>query len=346
MRTKSKVTSRIWSMALAIGFSCAFAMPTFAQEKAGPPGGGIPAKLRPGELSNADQTLLKCATSDELLLIRSLQSSIEGYERESEALQGPYDDAIRKAFDAYHVSDALSEEGSTASEAQKTAALTNAQDLMAEMRVVEARVVARRAELSKQTSEAEKRIRLTLDAIKQRGCPPPAAGKSTTPQIPLPEGAFVMPVLPDCFEDEKDRTALDDKVYRMFLEQIDISSLASTAAARAKARANVDALAALRAKIFSVPLCALKNIGRGGGHAKPPGKKGKKRHAKRAITEDNPLYMEHYQAPPRSRSRPPDSNGSEGGTYAPSPPDDSEPRHPPEQTPDIPYHPEMPSGPQ
>ena len=317
--------------------------PAGNQNKPENPGGENP-KPEPGKLSPDDEALLKCASSDELLLIQSLQRSIEGFQREMDALEKPYMDANDAAWAASDHYDELKAEGSTASEEEIKAAGENAFRLHNVARRLWDGIKKRDSELEANIIAADKDLRTAIAKIRARGCPPPAPGKAVKPGpgLPLPHEGFVMPVLPECFNDEKDRAAFDDKVYELFLEQINASSLAGTPEARAAARQNVDALAALRSKIFLVPLCALKDIGKTVPPAHGPkkgSKKGKKRHGKRAVTEDSPFYMENYHTPSASHGAAQDSGeGQESPPYSP-PPGEDEHRQPPNRL-DLPTPPD------
>jgi hypothetical protein len=75
------------------------------------------------------------------------------------------------------------------------------------------------------------------------------------PGLPLPEANFKMPVLPKCFESIEARWEYADKLYDMFLGQVNAISFAANQAARDRAKSNVEALASLRAKSLLVEIC-------------------------------------------------------------------------------------------
>jgi len=77
----------------------------------------------------------------------------------------------------------------------------------------------------------------------------------------------------------------------------------------------------------------------GGGGKKV--KKKKRKHAKRALTEDDPGYMEHYQSPsgPGSSSHTKKKEEPEGYPSGPPPESGDKPADQPQHTPDIPYSP-------
>jgi hypothetical protein len=344
------------SVAALFAILCLLGAPALAEDtKTSPAGGNAqqgtgekPKAPVPGKLSPEDEGLLKCATSDELLLIQSLQRSVEGFRREMDALDKPYMDANDAAWSAQEHVDQLWAEGSTATDEEKQAAGAEAIRLRKEARRIWDGVKKRDGELEANITAADKELRELIAKIRARGCPPPAAGKVVKPGpgLPVPHEAFVMPVLPECFDEEKDRSAFDDKVYELFLEQINASSLGSTEAVRADARRNVDALAALRARIFLVPLCALKDVGKAPHtHGKPDKKKGRKRHAKRGLTEDSPFYMENaptYHASRGSSHRSTDDDQSNSPPY--SPPSGEDTNTTPSREPNLPTPPDSVPG--
>ena len=90
--------------------------------------------------------------------------------------------------------------------------------------------------------------------------PPPQIAEEPKPPrdgpgLPLPDPNFKMPALPACFPTIEARWEFADKLYDMFLGQVNAISYASTAAAREHAKDNVEALTSLRARALLVDIC-------------------------------------------------------------------------------------------
>jgi len=242
--------------------------------------------LGPGVLNPKEERLLKCATKEEAERIKGLQRDIEGLQRTLEIVNKPVEEAeeeSRRATDeAYAYRTSVSEEEARAPAFQKRLAELEDKANDARHKVYDAKkaVEDRIAEINNQINDIDQEIRSLLGDIAARGdCPPPGkteppspgtpggtpgttpgtnTGKPPAkpgPGLPVPSKPFVLPKLPKCFEDEKERKAFDDMVYELFLEQINASSLGSTPQARDAARGNVDDLSKLRGKISKVPYC-------------------------------------------------------------------------------------------
>ena len=267
--------------------------PTTPPDESGP--GGVEIPPGPGELTPKEEALLKCATPDEVDMIRAYQRAIEALQRQLEIVNKPVEEAeaeaTRATDEAYAYRTSVSEEQARDPAFQQR--LNELEDKANEARArafkAKQDVQDRINEINNHINDTDQEMRQLLQEIEARGdCPPPgktetppptggsgsggtSTGGGTTakpgPGLPVPGKPFVMPKLPDCFEDEDARKAFDDMVYELFLEQINASSLAPTPEARDEARRNVDALDKLRAQISAVPYCPAK---RDNSHASNP----------------------------------------------------------------------------
>jgi len=222
-----------------------------------------------GQLTPREEILLTCATSDELLKIQAYQRAIEGFQRLLDALWQPYDDAVADAVKAQQEADAAKPDiPADQAEPAGTDTHTQTDDRPAQLRDKAAKIwkaiMPRQDELIDHIDENEKGLRQILRDIESRGpCPPLVKTRPVKegPGLPVPSQPFVMPTLPPCFNDDKERDSMDDTLYELMLEQINASSLASSPESRATARANADALADLRHQVFAVPFCPAKSTG-------------------------------------------------------------------------------------
>jgi hypothetical protein len=232
-----------------------------------------------GQLTPGEEALLKCATPEEVELIRAYQRAIESLQRELANVNKPVEEAeadARKAADeAYAFRTSVSAEQARDPAFQQRLNELDDKAYQAQLKADSAKKDAeeRVSEINMHINDTDQDLRYLLAEIRARGpCPPTGntppptgegSGETSTgggsirpgPGLPLPSQPFVMPKLPECFDDDDARRKFDDMVYELFLEQINASSLAPTPEARAEARRNVDALDKLRSQINAVPYC-------------------------------------------------------------------------------------------
>ena len=210
--------------------------------------GGVEIPPGPGELTPKEEALLKCATPDEVDMIRAYQRAIEALQRQLEIVNKPVEEAeaeaTRATDEAYAFRTSVSEEQARDPAFQQR--LNELEDKANEARArafkAKQDVQDRINEINNHINDTDQDMRHLLEEIAARGdCPPPgrsetppptggsgtggtsAGGGATAkpgPGLPVPSKPFVMPRLPDCFEDEDARKAFDDMVYELFLEQI------------------------------------------------------------------------------------------------------------------------------
>jgi len=236
-----------------LGILCCLTMlaPAGAQEAPGqpgqPPGSGNPA---PSKFSPGEEAALKCATDQERALIKSLQDTIDDDEALIDRLREAWENALGNWADADEAANNFKNSPpSVPRDAAFYATLNALQQKAAQLEEL-ADDIGRRgdthtAELRGHIANAQKRLDDLLAEIRARDCEPKVA-------------EFVLPSLPDCFEDDAERAAFEAKLDKLMEEQIDAIEWAGTPKAREQARQNADAIAALQLQIFNVPFCPAK----------------------------------------------------------------------------------------